>query len=381
MKFKLIYITDNILKEDNAPSLHIIEVCQHLKKLGVNLLLLAPSLGKYETNDFKIKYVYTTKKFKSLFFQPLLLIHLINELRVGGKIVIYIRYDQFLMLPILLARILSVKCILEVNGKLNEETAFLTNNFGILYRVYKAIDKISFLMASKIVTVTEGLRKYIISEYKISPRKIQVIENGVALENFKKTRRANLNKKNYTIGYVGSLYRYQGIDYIIDSAKVVSEKYPNVKYIIIGNGTLREKKEFIAKVNALKLNKIIKLIGPFTHNKVIEYINSFDICLCYPTSFRDNSTSPFKVYEYLASSKAVICSDIKGLRETFGNNVLYAKPENAEDLIKQTKLLINNDKVKKNLESKGVKFIRNGHTWKDVSIKLERVIQLAINRK
>ena len=71
----------------------------------------------------------------------------------------------------------------------------------------------------------------------------------------------------------------------------------------------------------------MQFLPPIPHDQVPDHLAALDICLCYPTRFRENTTSPFKVYEYLACGKAVVLADLAGMREEFGDVVAYAEPE------------------------------------------------------
>lgn len=377
-KIKLLYLTDEILIENNAPTIHVLEICKNLKKLGLNITLFLPSLSHVKIKNIDTKYIFMTKHLKSIIFHPLLLIYLARYLYKNRDAIIYIRYFPLLFLPIFFCRLFNIPCIVEVNGKIPEETKLLKN--PLLAKIYTVLDRINFNNSTKIITVTEGLKKYIKSKYAINAHKISVIKNGVDTNLFKPFNKKLARKKtslklNQTyIGYIGSLYEYQGLSYIIKCAKIVNSKIPNTRFIIVGNGTQSERKKILNHIKDLELENIIKVIGPISHNKVVDYINSFDICLCYPTKFRNNSTSPFKLFEYLACNKAVITSDITGLRDIFKDCIFYAKPNNDNNLTKKIIELLLNKKTKTLLEKKGRKFILNEYTWEDTTRKITDIL-------
>lgn len=379
MKSKsILYITEEILVENNAPSIHILETCKNFKSLGFNVTLLAPSLSKITNQDFTVKYIPMTNKLKSLLFQPLLLINMLLILAKQKNTIIYIRYFPLLISPILLSKILGNTCVLEVNGKIAEEAGLLKN--GFVSSVYTFLDTINLKFSSKIITVTVGLKKYLINKYSIETNKIFVVENGVDIRKFKPMNVLKLRKKlnldlyKTYIGYTGSIYKYQGIDYILKTAKMFVNTRKNIEFLIITNADIQEKTRLQKKINKFHLENIVKVIGPINHEKIVYYINAFDICLCYPTRFRDGATSPFKLFEYLACGKAVIVSDIKGLRNTFNNYVLFAQPENPKDLSKKINLLITEVSIKNNLESKAKAFISREHTWKQAVRKIVNIL-------
>jgi glycosyltransferase involved in cell wall biosynthesis len=384
-KSKIIYITDEILTENNAPTMHVIEVCMNLAELGHDIELLAPSLSTFKTSRFKVQYIPMLKSIKSLIFHPLLVSVLAKKLLTKEADVVYIRHFPLLILPILLCKLLQVPCILEVNGKIVDET-----NHGsqkqLLSKGYNLLNLINFNFATKIITVTTGIKTHLQERYGIKEEKMFVVENGINLKKFKPVnkykarKKIGLTKNDIYIGYVGSFYKYQGLEYIIQSAKEIFKRRKNIKFIIIGNGPKNEKEKLLEQIKELKLQSTVKLFGPVKHEEVIQYINAFDICLCYPTSFRNNATSPFKLFEYLACGKTVICSNIAGLREYFEDAILYTEPDNARKLTEKILYVLENPTIKIKLEKNSQKFIKN-HTWKNVTKRISKLIDEQIEIK
>lgn len=380
----VLYITDEILITSRAPALHVIEICDSLRKKGIHVTLFAPSLSTYKTDNFKIKYIYMNRFLKSVFYHPLLLLNIIlYRLKNRDKPIVYIRYFPLLFTSILLCRLLSIKCILEVNGKSKEETEILKSRFpmNILPYIYESLDNISFKNSTKIIAVANGIKKSIVENFKIDPSKVVVIQNGVNTNKFKSLNTIKVRKQlsldnNYLyVGYIGSFYSYQGLDYIIKSAQKVSKKHPNARYIIVGNGSEFEKKRLLDLIKELKLENVINIIGPIDNSQVPLYINSFDICLCYPTQFRSEATSPFKLFEYLACAKPVISSDIKGIGEFFKDSIVLAKADNSSKLAEKIMLLLDSKKLRSNLGRKGREFILTGHSWDNVADRIVKVIK------
>src|SRR5439155_22286318 len=130
--------------------------------------------------------------------------------------------------------------------------------------------------------------------------------------------------------YIGSLYPWQGLHYIVEAAASVLATRDDTKFLILGKGD--ELPTLTALVEEAGISDSVTILPPVGHDSVPDYINCLDICLCYPTRFRDNTTSPLKVYEYLACGKAVILADIKGMREAFADTVDYAEPEDSAAL-------------------------------------------------
>lgn len=70
-------------------------------------------------------------------------------------------------------------------------------------------------------------------------KKIFVIPTGVDITQF---QNKNIKKdKKFKIIFVGRLVRQKGLKYLIEAMKIVHNKYPDIKLVIVGKGTEKEK--------------------------------------------------------------------------------------------------------------------------------------------
>jgi len=165
----------------------------------------------------------------------------------------------------------------------------------------------------KVIAITSGVKQYLIKELKVKPKKIQILSSVSGLKfKFKILKK----KKSLKVGYFGSLEKSKGSDFIVKLAKI--DKKNN--YFIFG-GNFKEVEELncINKSSNLKINKSIE------YGKLNKYISSMDV-LIMPSNIRvirslggigniSKYTSPMKIFDYLASGKLIIASDVRVYRE------------------------------------------------------------------
>lgn len=378
---KIFYITEVNLGESGAPPIHIKEINNNLRLLGYDVTLFAPKIGKLKGKiNFEIKYLQIINKniIKSIWYNFILFFVLSYNILKQKPDIIYSRQGIFLITPVLVSKLFFIPYVTELNGPMIEEMRFNKESM-INIKIASIIERICYNNAKKVITVTHGIKNYIVNKYKISLDKIVVIENGVNINLFKPknkklTRRKIRFKNNYVyVGYIGGLINWQGLNYLIKSVKFVLKKIPHCRFVIVGDGP--EKENLYKLIKQEKLEKNIILIDAIKNSKVPDYINSFDICICYPYKFRENKTSPFKIYEYLSCGKPIIVSDIKGLEDTFKELTVVAKPEDSADLADKIIKLLENKKLRKELSKKGKQFILKGHSWKDVTNKIKNILK------
>lgn len=110
-------------------------------------------------------------------------------------------------------------------------------------------------ITNKVIALTELEKKELV-EFKVTQsEKIVVINSGLELDRYRKTnidvrgKREQLKAEQDTtlIGMIGRLEPVKGPGYLIEAAKLVIEKFPKAKFLIVGDGTLRYKLESCCK--------------------------------------------------------------------------------------------------------------------------------------
>jgi glycosyltransferase involved in cell wall biosynthesis len=288
-------------------------------------------------------------------------------------------------MPVLIGKLFGVPVVLEVNGPLVEESrrVDLSRQARVLraLRIFQVLESFSVRGAARLVVVAPGIQEYLVRNYAVAPERVAVIANGVDTDAFttrdvaETRRRLDLEPETLYVGYVGSLYAWQGVHYMVEAAKHVLADRNGVAFLVVGKGD--ERAELETLVEEAGLVGSVLLLPAVPHERVPDYVSALDVCLCYPTRFRENTTSPVKVYEYLASGKPVVLADLGGMREEFGDTVAYAEPEAPHALAEVIGRLVDDAGERARLSANGVAFIRAEHTWKRVAERLAAVAESA----
>lgn len=376
---RILYITDIDLSLKDAQPVHVKEVVDNLSKIKNKMFFIGSKRGKIDLKS-KTKYLFTSRVniLKEIIFNLKLLFILPLYIKRNRIDLIYTRQNMALIVPAIISKLLCVPYITELNGTIEKQMRLAKMSY-LNIKLAVITEKYCYKTAKKIIVTSNELKDYIIHKYNLPIEKVIYLENGVNTKLFtpknKLFCRKELNLDNNTLygGYIGGLQNWQGLEYIIRSTKKVVMKIPNYKLIIVGEGP--EKKDLINLTKKLNLEKNILFVGGVDHNKIPDYINSFDISLCYLTKINEGKYgTPFKVYEYLSCGSPTILSRIKGIEDLFKGNVITAKPEDSTDLANKIINLLKNRKLRETLSQKGRNFILNGHSWKNVAEKTNKVI-------
>ncbi len=114
--------------------------------------------------------------------------------------------------------------------------------------MYKWVEKISAHFCDKIVCISDAEKESALREKICKPSKLQVIYNGIDLEEIEKTTpmsRAQLGipEDAFVVGMVGRLSKQKAPDTFVKAAKLIKEKIPNAFFLMVGDGELRDQVE------------------------------------------------------------------------------------------------------------------------------------------
>ncbi len=384
----IMYVTDQLMDQGSAAYVHVSEICTNIQALGHKITLYAPTIGKREeVGSYGTQFISVTGKYLSAVYQPKLFIRLIRDIRTNRPDVLYVRKSQLLFVPAIISRLFSIPLILEINGLVEQDAKYvnpdLIARIFLRTKIFALIEIINVRTARHFVVVAEGLKAFLTDRYHIPENRISLIQNGVNTELFAPRDRVEMRRElglpeAFTVGYVGSLHRWQGLRCIVAAAKVALEQKPDIHFCIAGGaGADGEYLESFIKKNDLTKN--VHLISENDYIALSHFKSAIDIGLCYPLHIRAGLTSPMKIYEYLSSGCPVIASDISGMREEFGDIIMYAEAESAKSLAEKILELANDSEKRETLALNGRSFIEAGHSWRVVAEKILAIIAICVD--
>lgn len=152
------------------------------------------------------------------------------------------------------------------------------NNPTLKNLLYKILIKILYPLSDKIIAVSDGVKKILIEEFKLS--NVERIYNIQNIEHFKFQEKKRIEKRDLEIMYddsfkfinIGRLSQQKGQIILIKALKDVTEQFPNTKLIILGEGKLRKK--LMRTIQKLHLEDNVFLLG--NKKNVFPYLREAD---------------------------------------------------------------------------------------------------------
>lgn len=217
------------------------------------------------------------------------------------------------------------------------------------------LNKLTSRFADKIIAVSVAVKNFLIKDAKIEYTKIEVVQNGIELSNFynavfekdKTKARFNLSNSDKIIGTVARIHKQKGHEYLLAAAKKIITKYPQVKFLIVGEGPLKEKMQKLS--SCMGIEKNIIFTGFF--RDVPSIMSVFDIFVL-PSLWEG---LPITIIEAMAMKKPIIATNVSGNPELIEENVtgFLVSPRDVDSLAEAISKLLDNEQL-------GLKFAEAG---------------------
>ncbi|MCM8818733.1 MAG: glycosyltransferase [Candidatus Omnitrophica bacterium] len=217
------------------------------------------------------------------------------------------------------------------------------------------LEKITKNFASLIISNSYSAKEILVRKGRIKRNKIKVIPNGIEIP--EKIERNIVKKDVVIVGTVGNLRKAKGHIYLIKSAKVVVEKFKNIRFYIVGEGEL--KNVIFDTIKKEKLQDYFILTG-FVEN-VSEYLKIFDIFVL-PSLWEGCPVSLLEAMGYELPCIATDVGDIPYIIENGKDGFIFKKGDYkkmAEIIIR----LIEDENLRKEIGQKARRKIKKYYSF------------------
>jgi len=234
-----------------------------------------------------------------------------------------------------------------------------------------------------LVTISDILKQNFIAA-GVPEDKVLVLDDGVDIASFRNLPSKEeirgmfaLPRDRKMVVYSGSLFPDKGIEHIL----LVARNLPDVLFLLVG-GREQQIKMWEKYVDSCKIENV-QFTGFVGTSKVPLYLKAADVLIMpYKTDqeikiMDINTTSPLKLFEYMAAKKPIVSSAIPAISRTIVHEVdgLLAKPNDIQELTHFVELVLEDEQLAEKIAENAYTKVQD-YDWKNRCEKILRQLTL-----
>jgi len=196
------------------------------------------------------------------------------------------------------------------------------------------IDRVTLPLADYIVSNSKAGKQILVNREKIDEKKIEVIYNGIDIQDFNKKQKAELAdlftsesffSNKFIVGFIGSLTQQKGLNVLFEAAAELKEKSLNIILVLIGEGKRKQELEQLTKELGIE--------------DIVYFTGLFDV-LVSPSLWEG---MPNVVIEAMAQGIIVVATNVGGIPELIeeGKDGFLVESKNIHALVDKISYIFN----------------------------------------
>ena len=235
--------------------------------------------------------------------------------------------------------------------------------------------------ADRVIVCSQSMKKEICDHFNLSLDKVDVIPNAIDVTKYQIPVDRGAVRQRYGVGYgeklilcVGRLVPQKGIEYFIRAIPTIVKRYPEAKFIVVGEGWSRDILE--AEARASGHVKKIRFTGFASDKEVIEIMTSADV-LVVPSIYE-----PFGIValEGMATGVPVVASQVGGLAEVIDHDHtgLFVYPRSPDSIAWAVERILSDPDHAKWLTENAKEKLHKAYSWEAVAMKTVEVYRKVV---
>jgi glycosyltransferase involved in cell wall biosynthesis len=225
-----------------------------------------------------------------------------------------------------------------------------------LYKTLLLQERLTFKCADWSIATNESYRAIALTRGGMSPERVTVVRSGPSLERMKRVPPDPgwRNGRAYLVGYLGVMGKQEGIDHLLEAARVLVHERgrKDIQFVLVGGGT--ELGTMKALSEQLQLNEHVTFTGRIPDEELLVVLSTADVCVNpdIPNEMNEKSTMN-KVMEYMAMGKPIVQYDLFEGRFSAQEASLYARPNDINDFASKIEALLDDRDLRKRMGDYG----------------------------
>lgn len=337
-------VTGDDLTHYRGGTIHLMEQAENLLRLGHEVTVFAQGRGAYPLpTQVPIRYLPAPGRgsVRLLIYNLGLFVGLLLHSLRHRPDVIHTRQMGYSATPLLVARLLRIPHVLEVNGVLRDELGADRASRGRLALI-DVFARLNLHLSNAFSTTTAEHLDRLQALYGLDRSRATVIPCGVNVDRFAPgdgeplRQELGISPDTFVLIHVGSLYAWRGLDLLLEGLALLGNGIPDWQLMLVGEGA--EVPRLMEQSRRLGMETRVRFVGQVPYADIPDYLRAADVGVVFYKKTRSLPGDPMKIYEYMACSLPVLAGDYPNyggivLREEAGVAVDETDPRAIADAL------------------------------------------------
>jgi glycosyltransferase involved in cell wall biosynthesis len=198
---------------------------------------------------------------------------------------------------------------------------------GWVQPLLRGLDRTVLRESTRVVSLTDDFRRLLAEEGLKDPALVAVVPDAFDEQAFRPGDRGaaraalGLAPADRLAVYAGLTFSYRRLELLLEALAGLRPRHPALRLVFVG-GRPAELASLRDEAARRGVSDAVTFVGPRPQGEVALYLQAADL-LVLPDAVTDVTASPLKLFEYLATERAVVLPDIPALQEILPADVGY----------------------------------------------------------
>lgn len=357
------YITCASPTDDWGHSVQIVNMCKSFSRNQAHVTLIVPYRKVFSTKDvfehYKIPKTFSVKFLPCIDFfythpHPLLYWLRFISFYISARVYVWFHRFDVLYSRDLYSVLFFPSIVLEQHSLPKKMSLLHTR----VFRHAKKIVVLTSFIKKRLGDIGVSLGNVLVSHDAVDPKQFVAQDTNFTI--------VGIKESDFVYGYIGTLKTMGMEKGVSDGLKALSFLPENFKFLIVG-GEVADVKFYKKIAEEFGVSDRAVFIGKVSHHDISKYAQ---VCDVFVAPFPENEhynfyMSPLKIFEYMASKKPIVTTDLPSLREvlTSGKNAVLIKPSDPKLLAETLIKIEQNPEYGQKLAEEAYKEVLEKYTW------------------
>jgi glycosyltransferase involved in cell wall biosynthesis len=253
-------------------------------------------------------------------------------------------------------------------------------NFGnnqIFVRIFGVLETLVLKTCHAVITVGPDLQSYATSVkpdirvIMIENIALQAYETPVQLEAVKQLKHSLNLHSRLPIVYTGTYELYQGLEMVLECAKIVIRKCPNVIFLFVGAKN-QQAQNWAESARRMGLQDHVRFLDAVPPQEAMVFLASAHVLI---SPRLDGTTTPLKIYSYLHAEKPIVATSIAAHTHLLSAETSILVEPNTEAFAEGILRVLSNPELGAHIASNAYEYARQKFNHQDYISKVDQIYQ------